>query len=250
VANKPARPLALDRLLQSQGFGSRKGCAALIKAGRVSIEGVECREPGQEFSPVGLRLEIDGEVWEYRDQAYLVLHKPANYECSHRPQHHRSVFSLLPPPLLERGVQCVGRLDADTTGLLLLTDDGSWLHALTSPKRHVPKVYRVGVRHPLTAEQCTELTAGVVLHDDPAPVAALAAEAIEPQTLRLTIAEGRYHQVKRMVAAVGNRVDTLHREAVGGFTLPADLAEGEWRWLTPDEITACRQLPGTQGDTP
>lgn len=244
-----SRRLSLEKIVQSQGFGSRKECRSLIRSGRVTVAGEVCTDFQAEFAPAGLCFTVDDEEWLYQAQAYLVLHKPAGYECSHRPLHHRSVFSLLPEPLVERGVQSVGRLDADTSGLLLLSDDGAWLHALTSPRRHVPKTYRATLRHPLTSGQCTALTAGVVLRDDPSPVAALAAEAVDTHTLRLTIGEGRYHQVKRMVAAVGNRVEALHRERVGAFSLPPELAEGAWRWLTPAEVAACREVPAVEGES-
>ena len=243
-----AHRLSLEKIVQSQGFGSRKACRSLIRSGRVAVGGEVCTAFQTEFETCGLTFTVDDEEWLYQAQAYLVLHKPVGYECSHRPIHHHSVFSLLPEPLVERGVQSVGRLDADTSGLLLLSDDGPWLHALTSPKRHVAKTYRATLRHPLTPEQCTALTTGVVLRDDPAPVAALAAEAVDAHTLRLTISEGRYHQVKRMVAASGNRVEALHREQVGAFSLPPELAEGEWRWLTPAEVAACGHKPASEGE--
>jgi len=125
----------------------------------------------------------------------------------------------------------VGRLDQDTTGLLLMTDDGPLLHKLTSPKHHVPKVYEVTVKHALDQQQIDKLLGGVVLDDDPAPVKAEQAEIISELHLRLTLTQGKYHQVKRMVAAVGNRVEALHRSAIGRLALPDDLAPGQWRWL-------------------
>ncbi len=164
-----------------------------------------------------------------------MLHKPAGYECSQKPRHHPSVLSLLPPPLRTRGVQPVGRLDEDTTGLLLLTDDGALIHRLTSPKWHVPKVYEVGTKHPVTDEQIARLLAGVVLDDDPAPVRAAACERTGERALRLTLTEGKYHQVKRMVAAVGNRVETLHRSRFGALALPEALQPGQWQWLPADQ---------------
>jgi len=128
------------------------------------------------------------------------------------------------------------RLDADTTGLLLFTDDGALLHRWTSPKRHVAKVYEVGCRHLVDASQVERLCAGVRLRDDPAPVRAAACAATGPSSLRLTITEGRYHQVKRMLAAVGNRVETLHRSAFGALALPADLPPGAWCWLEGPQV--------------
>jgi 16S rRNA pseudouridine516 synthase len=154
-----------------------------------------------------------------------------------KPRHHPSVMSLLPLPLRVRGLQPVGRLDEDTTGLLLLTDDGALIHRLTSPKHKVPKVYEVTARHPVDARQLQALRDGVVLDDDPAPARALDARTEGDHRLLLTLAEGRYHQVKRMVAAVGNRCDALHRSRFGALVLPTDLPAGQWRWCEPGDIT-------------
>ena len=122
--------------------------------------------------------------------------------------------------------------------MLLLTDDGQFIHRMSSPRHHVPKVYEVTVKHPLDARQIARLLAGVVLDDDPKPVRAAACEAVDAHHLRLTLTEGKYHQVKRMVAAVGNRVEELHRSRIGALDLPAELAPGAWRWLTAAELVA------------
>ena len=156
---------------------------------------------------------------------------------SRKPRHHPGVLALLPAPLRERGVQPVGRLDEDTTGLLLLTDDGALIHRLSSPKHHVPKVYELVTRHAVDAGQVDRLLAGVVLDDDPQPVRAAACEITGPQALRLTLTAGKYHQVKRMLAAVGNRVDALHRSAYGALVLPPTLAPGQWAWVDATDIT-------------
>ena len=176
-------------------------------------------------------FSVDGGNWQYREKVCVLMNKPAGYECSQRPQHHPSVLSLLPIQLRNRGVQSVGRLDEDTTGLLLLTDDGQFLHVYTSPKKNIVKMYRAMVKHPLTNSQLDSLISGVVLHDDPEPVAARFAIARDAHTLELTLTGGKYHQVKRMVAAVGNRVEALHRVRMGEFDLPADLKPGEWRYV-------------------
>jgi 16S rRNA pseudouridine516 synthase len=135
-----------------------------------------------------------------------------------------------------QGVQAVGRLDQDTTGLLLLTDDGKFIHKMSSPKHHVPKVYEVTTKHPITSEMVDRLLTGVVLDDDPQAVKAAACEAVGELHLRLTLTEGKYHQVKRMLAAVGNRVEGLHRSRIGGLELN-DLAPGQWRWLTEHDLS-------------
>ena len=220
-------------LLFTQGFGTRRECAALVAHGLLEIDGVGVvDDPDRELDAEGLRFRVrGGERWPYRERALVVLHKPAGHECSLKPRRHPSVYALLPAPLRARGVQAIGRLDEDTTGVLLFTDDGALLHRLTSPKRHVAKVYEVGCRHPVDASQVARLLAGVTLHDDPEPVRAAACEATGPHALRLTLTAGRYHQVKRMLAAVGNRVEALHRSAFGALDLPAALEPGAWSWL-------------------
>jgi 16S rRNA pseudouridine516 synthase len=227
----------LESILFTQGFGSRRQCRALIAAGRVSVDGAACNDPDADWPPDGLVFEVEGEPWLYRERAYLMLNKPAGYECSREPQHHLSVFSLLPAQLALRGVQCVGRLDEDTTGLLLLSDDGRFVHAYTSPKRKVPKTYLATTRHPLDDAQLTALREGVLLHGESKPVAA-AALARGDRQLDLTVNEGKYHQVKRMIAAAGNRCEALHRERIGELALPATLAPGAWRWLDESDLRA------------
>jgi 16S rRNA pseudouridine516 synthase len=231
----------LFRALQSQGFGTRRECVARVRAGEVAVNGEICDDPEAEVDPAGLSLTLDGATWRYREKAYLVLHKPAGYECSRQPIHHPSVFSLLPAALLLRGVQCVGRLDQDTTGLLLFSDDGDFIHRMISPKKGVAKVYRVGCKHPVTEGMLDALRNGVLLRDEASPIAAIACEQRTSHELLLSVAEGKYHQVKRMIAAVGNRVEALHREAIGGLRLPPDLPAGAWRWLEEADL---RQLGG------
>ena len=241
--------MRLSELLYSQGFGTRRLCAGLIENGLVTVRGEVLSEPATEIdvSTWPVAYTVQGQSWEYQQRAYVMLSKPAGYECSHRPGAWPSVYTLLPAPLRQRptpgkvqGVQAVGRLDQDTTGLLLLSDDGAFIHRMNSPRHHVPKVYEVTTKHPLDERQITRLKAGVVLDDDPKPVAATAAEAVGDHHLRLTLTEGKYHQVKRMVAAVGNRVEALHRSRIGGLALPADLAPGEWRWLGEDELASLK----------
>ena len=236
--------MQLERLLHAQGFGSRKECRALIRAGYISVAGVPCDDPGADFDPgstdgqPGLEFEVDGERWQYRARAYLMLHKPAGHECSHKPTFHPSVFRLLPPPLLNRDVQCVGRLDQDTTGLLLLSDDGQFIHQWSSGKKRTPKVYEVTLADAVDTGFVHKLLAGVELNDEPAPIAASDCVQTGPDTLRLTICEGKYHQVKRMVGALGNRVTALHRSRVGGLALDPALAPGQWRWLQAPDLAA------------
>ncbi len=228
--------MELERLLRSQGFGSRAESRALVWAGRVRVAGEICDDPLARFEPEGLAFSVDGVSWNYRKFAYLALNKPADYECSRRPVHHPSVYSLLPEPLLKRGVQAVGRLDQDATGLLLVTDDGSFIHKCTSPRKQIPKVYEVVTRHVVDDEQISALLSGVQLHDDPQAVAAAACVRLNERCLQLTVTQGRYHLVKRMVAAAGNRVEALHRASIGGLRLPESLAAGKWMWLEAPEL--------------
>jgi 16S rRNA pseudouridine516 synthase len=229
--------MKLSQVLFSQGFGVRRACEGLILSGQVTLEGQVCDDPFFEVDTAGLVFGVEGQEWPFYDKALVLLHKPTGYECSQKPKHHPSVMSLLPVPLRVRGLQPVGRLDEDTTGLLLLTDDGALIHRLTSPKKHVPKVYEIETTDPLTDAQLDALRHGVVLHDDPLPVRAAACERTGEQALRLTLLEGKYHQVKRMVAAAGNTVKTLHRSRYGVLPLPATLAPGQWCWLTgPSDV--------------
>jgi len=217
-------------VLFRQGFGTRHECLGLLAGGRVHHAGRAVAPDDEPVATAGLVFEVDGTAWPWHEPAVVLLHKPAGVECSQKPREHPSVLSLLPAPLRRRGLQPVGRLDVDTTGLLVLTDDGALIHRLTHPRRHVAKVYLATTRHPVDAAAAARLCAGVVLHDDPAPVRAAACEALDTHTLRLTLTDGRYHQVKRMVAAVANRCEALHRESFGPWTLPQDLPPGHWRW--------------------
>jgi 16S rRNA pseudouridine516 synthase len=223
--------MRLLQALYSQGFGTKKTCEGLIKSGLVKVNGQICVDPFEEILTSSLVLSIHGEDWPFKPLAYVALHKPADYECSRQPQRYPSVLSLLPQPLQIRNLQPVGRLDADTTGLLLLTDDGALLHKLTSPKHHIPKVYEVACKHPLSDEQIHQLLSGVYLRDEPQPVHAQFISRVTPYTIHLTLTQGKYHQVKRMVAAVGNRVESLHRVQIGQFQLPPDLKPGQWIWI-------------------
>ena len=235
--------MQLDRLLQKHGFGTRKACRGLVRNERVTVNGQICLDPFAEFDTAGLNFTVDDIAWPYAEFACLMLNKPSGYECSRKPLHHPSVLSLLPIPLRERDVQPIGRLDEDTTGLLLITDDGQLNHMLSSAKRKVPKVYLATTKHPVDQVLVDQLLAGVLLTDEPEPIAAAGAEKLGENLLRLTLTGGKYHQVNRMVAAAGNRVEALHREMVGELSLPADLKPGEWRWLAAADLQKLGYLP-------
>ena len=178
--------MLLEKILQSQGFGSRKYCQQLIKNGSIRIEDQICDNPKQNIQPENLNFHVFNQEYQYREQVYIALNKPQGYECSHQATHHQSVFSLLPEILIQRGVQCVGRLDQDTTGLILLTDDGQYLQALTHPRKHVPKVYHVTTVDPISQEQVSKLGQGVELHQEKASFAATDIELLVENRLSMT----------------------------------------------------------------
>jgi 16S rRNA pseudouridine516 synthase len=228
-----AKKITLDRILQSQGFGTRKACRGLIEMGSVSVGGEIVTQYDAAFDTDGLEFELDGEAWVYRAKVYIALHKPANYECSRKPSHHPPVLSLLPEQFVLRDVQPVGRLDHDTTGLLLLSDDGRFIHAMSSPKRHVPKTYEATTHTPVTEAQLAKLREGVQLIDEPMPLRAEARQ-LDSHHLEMVLDQGKYHQVRRMIAAAGNHCTALRRTAIGGLALEGlELAEGKWCYIDP-----------------
>jgi len=229
--------LSLDRILQSQGFGTRKYCRALIEDGDVSIGGEVQENYKATIETDGLVLEVFGEEWVYREHLYIALYKPSDYECSRKPSHHPGVLTLLPEQFTWRELQPVGRLDHDTTGMLLMSDDGPFIHAQSSPKRHVPKVYLATTAEPVTDELVAQMLAGVQLHDEPAPLAAVTCIKRGENQLEIVLEQGKYHQVKRMLAAAGNHCVALHRSAIGQLQLDSlGLQEGEWCYLTPEQL--------------
>ena len=236
MTKKIKSKLALERIICNQGFGARKLCRILILNQEITVNGEICDDPDAIFETEHLQYTVKGEAWEYREKSYLMLHKPSNYECSHKTQHHPTIYSLLPHPLVVRDVQCIGRLDEDTTGLILISDDGQFIHRMSSPKHKVPKVYEVTCKHPVDDAQIAHILKGVQLIDEDSPIAALACERISENVISMTLSEGKYHQVKRMVAAISNRVELLKRTQIGELKLPGDLGVGKWRWLTADDM--------------
>ena len=236
-----AKPISLEKILFSQGFGTRRYCNDLVFAELVKVNDALVQDPEERIATEGLILNIEGQDWEYHEKAYIAFNKPPNYECSHKTTHHPSVYSLLPTPFVERGLQCVGRLDFDTTGLLLISDDGQFIHRMTTPKKNIGKVYEITTPEPITHAQIDHLLNGVVLDDDPKPCFAAACQQLSDNRLAMTIVEGRYHQVKRMMAAVGNHVAKLHRVEIGTYVMPIDLEEGKWCWLYPDDLKQLSQ---------
>lgn len=234
--------LSLDKILQSQGFGSRKYCRQLITDGEVSIGGVAVTDFQTTWETEGLSFTLFEEDWEYRAHVYIAINKPAAIECSRKPSHHPGILTILPEQFTWRDVQPVGRLDHDTTGLLLLSDDGAFIHAQSSPKRHVPKLYLATTDEEVTASLIGQLRKGVQLHDEPGVLAALSCEQVGTHQLEIVLEQGKYHQVKRMLAAAGNHCKALQRIAIGGLTLAAlELEIGEWCWLEPEHLSLLRE---------
>lgn len=223
--------MRLEQVLFSQGFGTRHECRGYIELGRVTFDGKTIKDPDEEVRPEGKSYAVDGVSWPFFEKALIALYKPQGYECSQKPTHHPSVMALLPSILRARGVQPVGRLDEDTTGVLLLTDDGALTHRLTHPKKHVSKTYRVTLKHAADPSICEKLIQGVLLVDDKETVCAKNCVLTNSNTLEMTITSGKYHQVKRMIAAAGNRCVSLHRLAFGSYRLPPTLKPGEWVWI-------------------
>ena len=231
-----AKKLDLERILSKQGFGTRKQCRIMILNQEITVNGTLCDDPDATFDLENLSFTVKDEEWLYREKSYLMLHKPSNYECSHKTQHHPTIYSLLPHPLVVRDVQCIGRLDEDTTGLILISDDGQFIHRMSSPKHKVPKIYEVTCKHPVNDDQIAHILKGVQLIDEDAPIAAQACERISENVIHMTLSEGKYHQVKRMVAAISNRVDGLKRIQIGELKLPNELKAGEWKWLSEADM--------------
>jgi 16S rRNA pseudouridine516 synthase len=229
--------LSLDRILQSQGFGTRKWCRELIEESEVRINGSIITDAQSSIETNGLQFTVYNEHYQYREHLYIALNKPADYECSRKPSHHPGVLSLLPEQFTRRDIQPVGRLDHDTTGLLLLSDNGAFIHAQSSPKRHVPKIYVATTHEAVSAELVKKLLDGVKLHDEPAPLKAISCSMVSSHQIEIVLEQGKYHQVKRMLAAAGNHCTALRRAQIGLLKLDAlNLAEGEWCYLEQAEL--------------
>jgi len=226
--------LRLDRFLcQARGVTRRQAQRA-IRAAEVAVNDAALTDPGAHVGPHD-RIQWHGELLNTASARYFMLNKPVGVVCATRDRGHRTVLDLLNVPN-SAGLHVAGRLDIDATGLVLITDDGDWSHRLTAPRAKQPKVYRVMLDVPIDAPAVEELERGVHLRNEPKRCAPVGVERIAADELRLTLTEGKYHQVKRMLAAVGNRVVGLHRERIGNIVLDPTLDPGAYRALSPDEI--------------
>ena len=233
----------LDRLLANLGYGSRKEVQALVAAGKVVLDDKVLKDAGVRIAvdaTLPQRMTIRGAPVDPPAPLVLMMHKPLGVVCSHK-EDGEKIYDLLPRRwrLRDPGLSTVGRLDKDTSGLILITDDGDFLHRVISPKRHVPKTYLATLDRPLNGSEGETFAAGtLMLEGEEKPLLPAQLDVIEAKTARLTITEGRYHQVRRMFAAVGNHVVALHRERIGGLTLPEALAPGEHRILSAAQAEA------------
>ena len=234
VSNIPDS-MRLDRLLSQVTGLSRNHVKSLLRGDNVEVDGVTVRDAALQVNATqAITLREDAVEWPR--ERYVMLNKPAGYVCSTAEGAYPLVASLVDAPWAD-GLHSAGRLDADSTGLVLLTNDGQWSHALTSPRRQCVKSYVVTVKHPLQPGLVKRFAEGLMLNGEREPTLPAQLELIDTHAARVQICEGRYHQVKRMIAACSNRVVTLHREAIGHLVLDATLNPGEWRELTPEEIS-------------
>jgi 16S rRNA pseudouridine516 synthase len=222
--------MRLDKFICDCTELTRTQAGKVIRHGLVSVDQQLCKQPSTQVT-TSQHIELEGELLKIIGLRYFVMHKPAGYVCSTDDPDHNTIFTLMDEPMQSR-LHTVGRLDLDTTGLLLITDDGQWSHQISSPKHQCAKTYRAWLADPIDPSAIDLFVEGVMLNGEKHPTKPAQLEIVTPQECLLTIHEGRYHQVKRMFAAIGNKVEKLHREQIGSFKLGADLAEGEYRELT------------------
>lgn len=234
----PSAARRLDQLLANLGYCTRREARAWIQAGRVTVRGTVEHDFGAKANPADVR--VDGAALDHPDSLLLLMHKPVGLVCSHDEREGPNVYTLLPARWRQRNppVTTIGRLDKDTSGLLLLTDQSELVHRLTSPKHKVPKVYRATLRADLPAGLVALFASGtLLLKDESTPCAPAELKIISPCEAELTLTEGRYHQVRRMFASQGCEVFTLHRARFGHLEL-GDLSAGQWRELPPDTFVS------------
>lgn len=227
--------MKLSRILSNRNGVSRRYANFLIASGRVAVNGVTCRDPATEVDRFS-SVRIDGDIIQEAETChYLMLHKPAGFLSATLDDTHRTVMELIVPELRE-DLHIAGRLDRASTGLLILTNDGRWSRQLTEPRIKIPKVYRVSTAYPISPETPHRFAEGIWFEFEQLTTSPADLDLLSPCEARVTIYEGRYHQVKRMFHAVGNRVTALHREQMGNIRLDDRLAAGEYRALTAEEI--------------
>lgn len=238
-----SKALRLDRLLANLGYGSRREVQQLVRAGRVELDGSAVDDADMRIAiDPGLpaRLKVGGQPLDPPPGMALMLHKPVGVTCSHK-EAGDLVYGLLPSRwrMRDPAISTVGRLDKETSGLLLMTDDGDLLHRIISPRRHVAKRYLATLARPLRGDEGALFASGeMMLEGEDKPLVPAILEPLSPTSAYLTITEGRYHQVRRMFAAAGNHVESLHRDRIGKLDLPADLEPGRYRLMSAEDLAA------------
>lgn len=230
----------LDKLIAGTGLYSRREVKQLIKEGRVLVDGKLPRSGEEKYDAETVCLEVDGQALRYSRFLYVMLHKPAGVLSATEDRRAETVLDLLPEHLQKRELFPVGRLDKDTEGLLLLTDDGELAHRLLSPRYHVDKVYYARVEGQLQPEHCRRFAQGLLLADGLQCMPARL-ELLSPREALVTVQEGKFHQVKRMLAACGAPVSYLKRLSMGPLQLDESLPKGQWRELTAEELRSLQQ---------
>ena len=233
----------LDKIIASTGRYSRREVKTLVREGRVLVDGRIAASAEDKCDPLTARISVNGEELFYREHTYVMLHKPAGVLSATEDGRGETVLDLLAPEYRKIGLFPVGRLDKDTEGLLLVTDDGALSHALMSPSRHVSKVYEAELDGTLVPDAAERFGAGLTLRDGTVCRPALL-ELLPDGRVRVTLHEGKYHQGKRMIAACGATVTFLKRVQLGGVRLDESLAPGEFRELTEEELGALRPPDG------
>ncbi|HDG1676236.1 16S rRNA pseudouridine(516) synthase RsuA [Kluyvera ascorbata] len=229
--------MRLDKFIAQQLGVSRAIAGRLIRGHHVTIDDEVVRDTAFKLLPEHAVAYEGNTLTQQNGPRYFMLNKPQGYVCSTEDPDHPTVLYFLDEPVAYK-LHAAGRLDIDTTGLVLMTDDGQWSHRITSPRHHCEKTYLVTLENPLSADTAEQFAKGVQLHNEKDLTKPAVLEEITPTEVRLTISEGRYHQVKRMFAAVGNRVVGLHRERIGEIALDPTLEPGEYRPLTEEEIAS------------
>lgn len=227
----------LDKLLSSTGRWSRREVKQLVKEGRVLVDGVPAAGPEQKLDRERACVQVDGEALELREFTYVMLYKPAGVLSATEDARQRTVLDLLPPALRRQGLSPVGRLDKDSEGLLLLTNDGALAHRLLAPKRHVDKVYSIRTDRPLGPADAEAFASGMLLEDGTVCLPARLEPLGDGREALVTLHEGKFHQIKRMIAGRGASVCWLKRLSMGTLVLDKSLAPGEFRLLTREEVS-------------
>lgn len=230
--------IRIDKFLSTQAIATRSQAKEMLRAGRVLVNGTPVKAADLKVDPEGDEIRVDGRVYGYQKHLYLMLNKPQGVVSATDDKVHRTVLDLVPPELRRRGLFPAGRLDRDTVGFVLITDDGEFAHNILSPRHHVPKTYEAGLDGPIGENELSVLAQGVVLGDGtkcrPAKLTVL--QSGERPLIQIVIVEGRYHQIKRMFAAVGRRVLTLKRTKIGGLALDPSLKEGDCIAISPSNL--------------